>query len=86
VGPTRQSGAERGEGGAAGGTSPSGRRQLGGVPLTRRPAGPAERPRPSGGEKSGRSGRKEEVGRGWAETGAGPISCNETLSNFYLEF
>jgi hypothetical protein len=35
---------------------------------------------------NGWSGRKEEVGRGWAETGAGPISSNKTLSNFYLEF
>jgi hypothetical protein len=35
---------------------------------------------------SGRSGRKEEVGRGWAEIRAGPISSNKTLSNFYLEF
>jgi hypothetical protein len=66
VGPTCQPGAERGEGGAAGGASPGGKRQPDGAPLMRRPAGPAERPRPNGGwgKAAGREGKKK-----WAVAG-----------------
>jgi hypothetical protein len=52
-----------------------------------RPAGPAERPRPSGERESGRLGEGK---RKWVaarpKTGAGPNSSNKTFLNFYLEF
>jgi hypothetical protein len=67
------SGARReGEGDAAGGVFLWGRWQFGGAPPARGPAGPAERPRPSGKRGSGRLERKKRMDRGWAERPDGP--------------
>jgi hypothetical protein len=61
-----------GEGDVAGGVFLWGRWQSGKVPPTRRLAGPAERPRPSGKRGSGRLERKKRMGRGWDERPDGP--------------
>jgi hypothetical protein len=77
-----------GEGGAAGGVFLWGRWQFGGAPPTRGPAGPTERPRPSGKRRSGRLERKEKkrMGRGWAERPDGPEVTGKILFRIKFDF